>query len=62
MKPGDFVEVTATWSTFRGRRGRITKVCAVSCFVHLDGERLPLSFGLREFSPVKEREHLALGE
>lgn len=62
MKPGDLVEVTALWSTFRGQRGRVTKIHATLHFVHLRDERLPLAFGLREIAPVEEREHIALGE
>lgn len=64
MIPGTRVEVVASWSSFLGLRGHVTKAAprGDGWFVLLDGERLPLAFGWREVVPVDEPQHIASGE
>ncbi len=61
MRRGDRVEVVASWSTFRGMRGRVDSV-APYLMVVLDDDPRPVRMGETEVMLVGSERDLVAGE
>lgn len=61
MRPGDRIEVTASWSSFRGQRGRIVAT-APHLMVVLDDDPRPMRVGQTEVAPLGSESHVGGAE